>query len=263
MSNNQICLTKEYASKEFSPFDLQFNVDLISDNFTLYDLFLMIHNAEQNMPGIAATMGMSSFDDFWQQINLDSDDDRSENIKYLQLSWFPGYDIITTKKTGKPTDQGEIKGLSSLIDQNVNRWDDPKRAYMSGLMDVVGIGPGCPSRNLDFHECGDDCDTKTSYGVGLTSVNNLGHLPIRVSTKVNFYPPHVESDRDFKPTGFELNIQPTLWCLATSIFWELTFFGYTPTQISDELQKLKDQMNDIKEQFDKNSTPDGSKNNGD
>lgn len=243
LATNGIHLTKEYY-KEFSPTDLQWNVTSVSDDFTLYDLFRLVYQIEIMIPGIATTFGMSEYEAFWDQINLDRDPDDVDDVTYLELYWNPDYDTRVTRKTGKPTDQGSI---SSLGDNTKNYWDDPKVCVLPNLMSFQGVGPGCPSKELDFHECGDDCPKDTAYGIWPSPVNNLAHLPIRVLPKVQFFPPHVESDRDFHPTGFELTIEPTLWCFITSIFWELTFGGPTPNAIKDHAREICDGIQEAKD----------------
>lgn len=253
-----ICLTKKYY-KEFAPTDLQWEVAEIDDNFTLYDLFRLVYHANLIIPGISATMGMLEFEAFWDQIQLDHDSKVVENIKYLELYWRVEYSIRTTKKTGKPTDQ-PTSNCAILKDNKENHWDDPQVADLSNLMGFHGIGPGCPLKDLDFHECGDDCSTDTGYAIEFTPINNLAHLPICVSPKVNFFPPFIESDRDFRRTKFELTINPTLWCFITSVFWELTFGGPNPNKISDHAKEIFDQVKEAKKhmkQLDKNSKDNG------
>lgn len=239
-----IHLTKKYAREEFIPTDLQWEVAEITDDFTLYDLFCLVRRAENITPGIAATFGMSEFETFWDQINLDRDSDDIDDLKCLELYWHPSYDVRLTQKTGKPTDQ---KTIIPLRDNKVNHWDNPRKCELSSLMSFHGIGPGCPSKGLDFHECGDDCPKSTTYAVEFSPVNNLAHLPVRIFPIVNFYPPYIESDRIFKRTGFQLKIDPTLWCFITSIFWELTFVGSTPNTIADKAQELHDRIDECKD----------------
>ena len=259
ISRDGIHLTKDYY-KDFLPTDLQWTVTQVDRDFTLYDLFRLVNQADTMIPGIFVTMGMLEFKAFWDQIQHDRDPDDIDDVEYLELYWHLNYDTRTTKKTGKPTDQEPILDLSDLLDQDTNHWDDPKIADLPNLMSFHGVGPGCPMASQDFHECGDDCPKDTGYGIEFTPVNNLAHLPIRVSPKVECYPPFVESDRDFHRTGFQLTIEPTLWCFITSIFWELTFVSHNPEEIADERQELFDRIDEAKEHFDRNSdTDDGQK----
>jgi hypothetical protein len=251
-TTNGIHLTKDYY-KDFLPTDLQWCVSKVDDDFTLYDLFRLVHHAEMMIPGISSTMGMSGFDAFWDQIQLDRDDDDDDDVDHPELSWSLGYDTRTTKKTGKHTDQSDS---ILLLDQNKNYWDEPKKADMSNLMSFGGIGPNCPMAKQDLHECGDDCPDETSYAVEFTSVNNLAHLPIRVLPSIETYPPFVESDRDFHKTGFKLTIEPTLWCFITSIFWELTFCGSNPSVISDKRDELVDRIKEIEDHMEEKDDED-------
>lgn len=259
-ASNGIHLTKDYY-KDFLPTDLQWSVTKIDDNFTLYDLFRLVYHANHMIPGIFTTMGMLEFEAFWDQIQLDRDPDDVDDVAYLELYWHPSYDTRKIKQTGKPTDQP--KSNCPIMEDGHNYWDDPKICELSSLMGFHGIGPGCPSKNLDFHECGDDCPIDTGYAIEFTPVNNLAHLPIRVSPRVEFFPPFVESDRDFHRTGFELTIDPTLWCFITSIFWELTFVGSTPNSVADRAQEMYDRVDEAKahmKQIDKKNSdnPDAS-----
>lgn len=244
-ASDGIHLTKEYY-KDFLPTDLQWNVTKIDDDFTLYDLFRLVYHANQMIPDIFTAMGMLEFYTFWDQIQLDRNPDDVDDIKYLELYWHLDYDTRKIKKTSKPTDQPNCL----TIKDNHNYWDDPKIGELSNLMAFHGIGPGCPSKNLDFHGCGDDCLENTTYAIEFTPLNNLAHLPIRVLPKVEFFPPYVESDRDFHRTGFHLTIEPTLWCFITSIFYELTFAGSNPNEVAEHMKKISDRVKEAKKNLD-------------
>lgn len=242
---NGIHLTKDYY-KDFLPTDLQWNITEIDEDFTLYDLFMIIDHAQQMIPGIPATMGMLNFDNFFKQIQLDRDTDDDEDVQYLELYWRGNYDTRITKKTGKYTDQSK----SALpIDQTNNYWDEPQIASLSNLMSFHGIGQGCPGVDIDCHECGDDCPETSAYAIEFSPLNNLAHLPIRVSPRVEFYPPYVECDKEFHRTGFQLDIKPTLWCFITSILWELTFAGSDPNEISAHRESLQDGVKEAQQHF--------------
>jgi hypothetical protein len=187
---------------------------------------------------------MEEFDLFWNQIRLPRDVDDDDDIDYLELSWYPDYDILETPKTGNSTDQ---KSISNIGNNKVNLWDNPKVCEMSNLMSFHGVGSGCPLKDLDDHKCDDKCPNETSYGIWPCTLNNLGHLTIHVVPTVEFYPPHVESDREFKRTGFKLTIQPTLWCFITSILWELTYGGSSPNEIKGTVNEIKEQAQDLGE----------------
>ncbi len=237
-SSEGIHLTKGYFRKNFQLSDFQWNVTKIEEDFTLYDLFRLVNFAERLSPGISASLGMSQFKLFWDQINTAREPDDKDDVTYLELYWSADYDMRETEKTGKSTDQSHGK-----FPENI--WDEPKMCEMPNLMSCHGVGPGCISQ--DYHECDDECPKTMGYGIEFTPVNNLAHLPIRVSPSVEFFPPYVESDRDFHETGFQLKIEPTLWCFITSIFWELTFMGPTPVDISNKSEDLSKRVQDIRE----------------
>ncbi len=241
-SSDGIHLTKEYAKEEFTLTDLQWIIEKVADDFTLYDLFTLICRAETITPGICAAFGMPEFEAFWDQINLDRDPDDEDDLKYLELYWYMGYDIRTTK-IKSPKQQSKIYKELGLPDDE-DYWDDPKICEMGNLMSFGGVGPGCPSKN--YHKCDENCPKEMGYGIEFSPLNNLKHLPIRVSPEVEFFPPYVESYREFHRTGFKLTIQPTLWCFITSIFWELTFVGYTPERVADKAQELRDRVDEAK-----------------
>ena len=246
VSTDGVHLTKDYY-RDFLPTDLQWEVSEIDDNFTLYDLFRLVHHANLMIPGIAATMGMSEFETFWDQIQLDRDPDDKDDVEYLELYWHASYDTHTTKKTGKPTDQTGTFRKALGLKNDSNHWDEPKICELPNLMGFHGVGLGCPQKNEEWHECGDNCSKDTGYAIEFTPLNDLAHLPIRVSPIVNFFPPFVESDREFHRTGFKLTIEPTLWCFITSIFWELTFAGFTPNEVSDHREEIVDRLDEIRE----------------
>lgn len=246
-ASDGIHLTKNYHA-EFMPSDLQWNVTEVADDFTLYDLFFLVYRMELSVPGIAATFGMPEFQAFWDQINLDREQDDTDDVEYLELYWSPGYETRTVKRKNPKTQSSICKQLGLPDDEDY--FDDPKVAQLANLMGFHGVGPGCPSKDLDFHECGDDCPEDSGYAVEFCPVNNLAHLPIRVSPKVSFFPPFVETGRDFHRTGFELIIDPTLWCLITSVFWELTFCGFTPNEVADKRSDIMDRVDEAKAHFD-------------
>ena len=208
-------LTKQYHREHFQPSDFQWSVTKIDDDFTLYDIFKLIALAERVTPGIAKILGMSNFDLFWAQINKDKDPDYEVRPEYLELYWSAECDIK----------------------DDLNE-EDPAKSELSGLMGFHGIGPGCVCKdnNDDPQDC--KCPETRGYGIEFIPVNNLAHLPVRVSPSVQFCPPFVQNESSFRRTGFQLTIDPTLWCLITSIFWELTFVDSTPDKIADNSEQI-------------------------
>ncbi len=240
-----IKITKEYCKNGFVPSDLQWEISEIDENITLYDVFRLVYQINILIPGIHTAFGMTEFEAFWDQINLDREPDDIDDVDYLELHWSLSYDTRMTKKTGKSTDQ---PCANDFMSKTHNYFDDPKIAEMPNRMSFHGIGSGCPLKDVEFseHECGDDCPTESGYAIEFTPVNNLSHLPVRISPIVQFYPPYVESDRDFKRTGFKLTIDPTLWCFLTSILWELTFAGFNPNEVAGHAQKIFDRVDEAK-----------------
>lgn len=259
-SSDGIHLTKNYH-ESFSPTDLQWEVSKIDNDFTLYDLFVLIRRIDNLIPGITACFGMPEFEAFWDQINLPRDLDDRNDLEYLELYWTADYNIRTTKRKS-PKQQSKIcKDLDLPDDEDY--WDDPKNGELSNLMGFHGIGPYChlehcnSDKPLDeSHVCDNDdrCLKKSGYAIEFSPVNNLSHLPIHISTEVYFHQPHVESDRDFHRTGFKLTIDPTLWCFITSVLWELTFVGYTPNKVAIKLQEVLDRVDEAKAHMQQDET---------
>lgn len=223
LATDGIHLTKEYY-KNFSPTDLQWDVTEIDDDFTLYDLFRLVYHVDQITPGIAVTFGMRNFELFWNQVNKNREPNDIDDVTYLELYWTPEYKL-----------KDEVSE------------EDPNNCEMSSLMSLHGMGPGCPSE--EYHECNEGCPKEHSYGIELSPVNNLAHLPIHVSPNVEFCPPFVKDKSNFHRTEFQLKINPTLWCFITSIFWELTFVDSTPEKIADSAKQLFDKIGEIRKQL--------------
>jgi len=177
-----IHLTKQYHRDDFRPSDFQWSVTKIAHDFTLYDVFKLIALAERITPGIAKIFGMEDFDSFWTQINKNRDPNAIVQPEYLELYW-----------------KSECDMKDDLS------WEDPTKSELSGLMGFHGVGPGCV--------CEDEpckCPETRGYGIEFTPVNDLAHLPIRVSPIVHFCPPFIQDEKSFHRTGFSLRIDPTL-----------------------------------------------------
>lgn len=76
---------------------------------------------------------------------------------------------------------------------------------------------------------------KTS-GISLTPLNNLGHLPILISPE--FIIPC---------SNIKIIMKPTLWCLISSIFFELTVMGDTPDEVSRQRQIIDNSIKETKQ----------------
>lgn len=224
-----IHLTKQYCKENFGPGDFQWSVTKIADDFTLYDVFKLVHLAETITPGIAKIFGMSNFDLFWEQINKPREQEDKDDVEYLELYWATECDLA----------------------DNTNE-ETLDKSELSNLMSLHGMGPGCPSE--EYHECDESCPKEHGYGIELSPVNNLAHLPIRVSPNVQFSPPFIQNGKDLHRTKFQLKIDPTLWCFITSIFWELTFIDSVPDKIADSAKQLFDKVGEIRKQLSDGNT---------
>lgn len=222
-------LSKQYHREHFGPSDFQWSVTKIDDDFTLYDVFKLVALAERVTPGIAKTLGMSNFDLFWAQINKDRDPNYKILPTYLELYW-----------------------ISECVVKEDTCEEDPTKSELPGLMSFHGVGPGCVSMRYEpEHKCHKDCLKDQGYGIEFTPVNNLAHLPIRVLPNVQFNPPFSQNKKSFRHTEFSLRIDPTLWCLITSIFWELTFVDSTPDKISDNYKQIFGMIKGIRKRLEK------------
>lgn len=240
-----ITLTKEY---ELQLLDLQDPVDSVDPNFTLYDLFVMIHKFEQSFPGMAAIFGFPTFDVSWEQINLDPAD-RNIDIEYLELYWNIDYDTrVVPMTTEEQIRWRKDHNYPDKLFKGNRYFDDIKRGTLSGLMGFHGIGVHSES---DLKQLPELKDHPCAYAIELLQLNDLKHLSIRLTKEVSFYQPFIEKDIELSRTGFILTKEPTLWCFITSIFWELTFFGYSVTQIAEKREELESACEKAKEWFKK------------
>jgi len=219
---------------------LHLPVTEVSEDFTLYDLFCIINDMEQTYPGLAAIFGMPCFDKFWDQICLDREDDDKDDIEYLELHWSVSYDVRVVPMT--PEEKAEWQKHHNYPNCALNGenhyWENPKRGELSTLMGFHGIGDYSEE---DIKQWPDQANYKCGYAIEFTPVNNLKHLPVKVNNEVSFYQPFVEKGTELCRTGFILEKYPTLWTVITSVFWELTFCGFTPEEVavkSDELSNI-------------------------
>ncbi len=244
---NTITLTTEY---EMELMHLHLPVESIDENFTLYDLFIMIRVLEDSYPGIAAIFGMPCFDKFWEQVCLDRDDDDSDDVEYLELYWSVDYDTIVTPKTEE--EKAEWKKYhnypDSIFKGDKNYWDNIKQGELSNLMGFHGIGDFSEEDIKRWPKC---ADSKCGYAIEFTSVNNLKHLPIVIKEEVSFFQPFLKKDTELSRTGFILTRSPSLWTFITSIFWEITFCGFSPQEVAAKSDDLKKSCRDAKKAMDK------------
>lgn len=140
---------------------------------------------------------------------------KQRELKFIELYWELDYEIKRTK-TGKLE-------------------EDLTKVQISPQMGVHAIG----EHHKDVR-CPPNCKIHNSYAIEFTQLNELANLPIKIKTSVEIG----------KTT---LTINPSLYQLINSIFWELTFVGYTPKERDekkDDLVKLKEEAEDelLKEQ---------------
>ena len=161
-------LTPEY---ELCPSDLQWPVESVSEDFTLFDLFRLIHHAQQDCPQLPDMLGMAYFDAFYEEATREPKP--SDGLHYLELYWHIDYDAIQTKK----------KGGKRAIYQ-----DSPIRGDMPNLMGFHGIG----EHQCAFEgSCPNGCPETDRYAIEMTPVNELVHLPIRMNPEVGMYEPWI------------------------------------------------------------------------
>ncbi|HDY87544.1 MAG TPA: hypothetical protein ENH82_05425 [bacterium] len=237
-----IKLTTEY---EMELMHLHKPIESIDENFTLYDLFVMIRVLEDSYPGIAAIFGMPCFDKFWEQVCLDRDSDDKSYIDYLELYWSVDYETIVTPMTEEEKiEWRKHHNYSNCIFRGENNyWDDIKRGELSNLMGFHGIGDYGEEDIKRWPEC---ADSKCGYAIEFTSVNNLKHLPIVISEEVSFFQPFLKKGTEISRTGFMLTRSPSLWTFITSIFFEITFCGFTPQEVANKSNELAESCGEAK-----------------
>ncbi|KKL70726.1 hypothetical protein LCGC14_2102040 [marine sediment metagenome] len=225
-----INLTTEY---EMELMHLHLPIESIDENFTLYDLFAMVHGLEDLYPGIAAIFGMPCFDQFWNRICLDRDDGDSDEVEYLELYWHVGYDTIVTPMTEeeKVEWQKHHDYSSCIFEGKNNYWDNIKQGELSDLMAFHGVGDFSAE---DIEQWPEYAGRKCWYSIGFTPVNNLKHLPIVIKEEVNFFQPFLKKGTELSRTGFILTRSPSLWTFITSVFWGITFYGFMPQKDREE-----------------------------
>ncbi len=220
-----LTLTKDYR---ICPFDFQKDVLKIADDFTLFDLFKMVYEAEKEYPWITMTFGMFHFEAFWEQILEQRDVDDDDVLEFLQLSWSPSYESI--KELKDPSVEGNEF-------YKYNFYDDLSSGQMQNLMTFDGYG---------IYE-----GKLQAHAIEFASVNNLKHLPITMNNTVKFRKPYRKEKEEISDTGFSLKIDPTLWCFIASVFWELTFVSQDPVEIREKMKEIRDSTDEIQDELDK------------
>lgn len=222
-----LVLTKDYR---ICPFDFQKDVLKIADDFTLFDLFKMVNTAEKEYPWISMAFGMFHFEAFWEQILKPRDFDDDDILEFLQLSWSPSYESIK-----EPRDPSIDTGGNEFYKYNF--YDDLSSGEMQNLMTFDGYGM---SEGI-FQ----------AHAIDFCSVNNLKHLPITLNNIVKFRKPYRKEKEEISSTGFSLKIDPTLWCVIASVFWELTFYSQDPGEIQEKMKEIGDSIDEIQDELDK------------
>ncbi len=219
-------LNKDY---KICPFDFQKDVLKIDKDFTLFDLFKMVYDAEREYPWISMTFGMFHFEAFWEQILQPRDFDDDDSLEFLQLGWRPSYESIR-----EPRDPSiDTKGNEFYI---YDFYDDLSSGEMPSLMEFHGHG---------IYE-----GKLQAHAVEFCSVNNLKHLPIVLDNVVKFRKPYRKDGEKISDADFSLKIYPTLWCVIASVFWELTFVSQDPGEIQERMKEITDSIDDIRDQLD-------------
>ncbi len=250
-------------SYEFDPYDLWKQVDGVSDDFTLLDLVRIVYAAEADHPGFAASFGMPCLDAFYEEVIRDRDPDDDSKITHLELYWTFDYDVERIKKVRR-WNRNRPKGKRR---RSATR-ETPGRGDMRNLMCFRGIGKHWDDPHIDCDRA--TCKHHNAYGVILTPLNNLAHLPIRVDTTCRIHRPWKETYRhpirraaarlgrlgapvvrwwDARGDNpiMTIGIHPTLHTLISSVFLELTFSGPHPADRNAQLEDLKKSCEDAKE----------------
>lgn len=219
-------LTPNY---DLRPFDLSDPVEEVSEDFTLGDLFAMVHRArgrrswrrlwQREFHRLPEMFGMMHFNAFHKEIAHDCEP--SVNYRYLELCWRVDYDLVRT-------DEGELQ-------------DDPASADLGSLMDFSGVMGHVCSRHCE----GRVCPEVDLCGISFTPVNEMAHLVIRMSPEVTTYEPWTKDAGAYSQTGFRMTMFPTLHAFITSVFYELTFYG-GPLERDAERDEIVRRVRDVK-----------------
>lgn len=249
-------------SYEMDLSDLWRQVDGVSDDFTLLDLVRIVRAAETDHPGLAAVFGMSCIDAFYEEIARERDPDDDSKVTHLELYWTFDYDVERIPKARK-WNRDRPKGKRRISDTR----ETPDRGDMQNLMCFHGVGEHWDDPHIDCDRA--TCEHHNVYGISLTPLNNLAHLPIRVDTRCRIRRPWrgVRNhpirraaarlgrigapflrwwDRRTESPIMTIGIQPTLHTLISSVFWELTFSGPHPDDRDAQLEDLKKSCEDAR-----------------
>ena len=225
-----INLTSDYEIK--SPWDLQRTVT--SCDITLGQLFDIVAKFQEDHPDFAYYCGMKRFWAFYLETQIEPENKR-DDLFYLELAWSFDYDlrVINGKEKQK-----------KLIGKHEH---DPARGEIWNLMSFDGVGK-CTWETDWAGECPCEKDStyKHCYAVEFTPVSEICHLPLKIEPTVEIWQPKNESL--VKP-GFTITIDPNLWTVITSVFFELTFAGTEPIERDDKREDLHDRIDEMKQQL--------------
>ena len=195
--------SKSYVSSDISDQALYFLHHQVSiDNITLKDLFILI---EKNIDNFKPIFG-NWIDIFTHNALNNEPKIKSEPnaMSYLELTWALG------------VDDGEI---------NI-----PEFPNFGGI--------GVCHEPMDGFEIGE----RIQWGVAFTHVEDMGHLPIKLNNKVDFY---VEKNHKIVSQETYTVNDLTLYQLIQGIIWEMSFYG-SPEMADETMDKIQQSVEDIK-----------------
>ena len=171
------------------------------------------------------------------------------------------YDIkIRDMTPEEKTEYVKTNSPDDFLYSEKQHWDNLEIGELGNLMGFHGRGKysqkdiaQCSKLSKNDSYLSDDA---CNYGIEFSPINDLKDYPIRINNNVLMPQPFVKymsslGDTKLSRTGFMLTIDPTLWCVITSIFWELTFCGYTPETIEDKRLDLIERVDEAKEELEK------------
>jgi len=250
-----LTLTPDY---ELDLSDLTRPVESVSPDFTLLDLVRIVFEAERRWPGIAAAFDMENIDAFYAEASGDRDADDDGDVHYLELYWSFDRDAETIKGARR-RNRRRRKGTPRVPDVR----ESATRGEMPNIMSFHGVGKHWDDENI----CDDpeNCQHHNLYGVWLTPLNNLAHLPIRMDTEAKVYPPfetwslvrkaarrlgrslHRQWERKLSTPELTIDIKPTLHTFLSSVLWEMTFAGPHPDDRQAKSEELERSSEEVKE----------------
>lgn len=140
-----------------------------------------------------------------------------DDIEYLELVWNLSYDDKEPIFSGHH--RPELYGVGfELKEDKLFKWGEVE----------------CPK------------GTRQSYGVSLTSANELVNFPIKLNNKLTITDDNHEHENWMKPIGEYKNPVFTLGNILDGIFWEISFYG-SPEKRKKILEELNERSREIEE----------------